>query len=133
VSKPGGFILANICFKAQGDVGPLTCYTNKERIVMFLKAWLRDPASQRQIAHRDRIREAARIWKLLCPGSRKRWEYASKKASTRINGYNMFVHWIMTGVDSQIEAVELQSGHQLLPLCFADDTCCSAAYNDVIY
>lgn len=133
MSKPKQFILQGICFKAQGDVGPLTSYTNKRGIVCFLKAWLRDPASRKQIAHRDRVREAARLWQLLCPGCKRRWEIASKKAGTQLNGYNLFVHWVMTGEDSNIEAIERQSGHTLLPPIFADDSLCSAAYNDVVY
>ena len=79
MSKPKQFILQGICFKAQGDLGPLTSYTNKRGIVTFLKAWLRDPASPKQIAHRDRVREAARVWKLLCPGCRRRWKSPAKK------------------------------------------------------
>ena len=126
-------ILQGMCLKAQGDLGPLTCYTNRRQIVVFLKAWLRDPASQKQIAHRDRIRECARVWKLLCPGCRRRWEIASKKAGTKLNGYNLWVHWLMNGNDTQIEAVERQAGHTLLPPIFADDSLCSAAYNDVTY
>ena len=60
-------------------------------------------------------------------------EIASKKASTQLNGYNLFVHWIMTGEDSHIEAIERQSGHDLLPPVFADDSLCTAEYNDVTY
>lgn len=133
MSKNAGFILQGICFKAQGDVGPLTSYTNKKQIVVFLKAWLRDPASPKQIAHRNRVREAARTWKLLCPGCRRRWEIASRKAGTKLNGYNLWVHWIMTGEDTQIEAIERQASHTLLPPIFATDSLCSAEYNDVVY
>ena len=120
-------------FESRGDIGPLTTYTNHTQTVIFLKAWLSDKASPRQIAHRDRLREAARLWHLLCPGQRRRWEIVSRKAGTHLNGYNLWVHWVMTGEDGPIETISRQAGHQLLPPIWADDTLCSAAYNDVTY
>jgi hypothetical protein len=126
-------LVGSMAFEATGDVGPLTCYTNRRQTVWFLKAWLSDPATPRQIAHRDRVRAAARLWKQLCPGARRRWEIVSKKAGTKLTGYNLWVHWIMTGEDGPIETISRQAGHTLLPPIFADDTLCSAAYNDVTY
>jgi len=91
MSKPGYFILQAICFKAQGDIGPLSCYTNKREIVMFLKAWLRDPASSYQIAHRNRIRACARNWQALSSQDKAKWERVTKVLSLYINGYNLWV------------------------------------------
>jgi len=116
MSKPGHFILQSICFKCQGDVGPLTSYTNKRGIVMFLKAWLRDPASEKQIAHRDRIRACARNWHAAPKSTRKAYEAATKKQSLYINGYNLWVCASMNPIGrSAIETLARQSG-QTLPL-----------------
>lgn len=116
MSQPGHFILQSICFKCQGDVGPLTSYTNKRGIVMFLKAWLRDPASPKQIAHRDRIRAAARNWKAAPISTKQAYERATKKLSLYINGYNMWVCMSMNrDARAAMPTIERQSG-QTLPL-----------------
>lgn len=111
MSKPGHFILQSICFKCQGDVGPLTSYTNKRGIVMFLKAWLRDPASPKQIAHRDRIRACAANWKAAPKSTRDAYERATKKLSLYINGYNL---WVCASMNqdgrSVIPTLERQTG-----------------------
>lgn len=116
MSQPRGFILANICFKAQGDVGPLTCYTNNKQIVMFLKAWLRDPASPKQIAHRNRIRAAAKNWNAAPPAVKKAYERMTKKLSLYLNGYNVWVCMSMNRLAREaMPTLERQSG-ETLPL-----------------
>lgn len=110
-----GFILGSCCFKAQGDFGPLTCYTNTKMVVIFLKAWLRDPASPKQIAHRDRIRAAAKNWNDTTETNRRNFERASLKGHTRLNGYNLWVHGSMAidGV-SHLQTLARQTGIVLL-------------------
>jgi len=107
-------------FAAQGDLGPWTMYTSKAQgksgIVIFAKAWLKDPTSPRQKAHRDRVRAAAQAWKALTAQQRKNWEAACKKLSLRLTGYNLFTHWHMVGDDTNIETVERQSGIPLIPI-----------------
>jgi len=107
-------------FAAQGDLGPWTMYTSKAMgphgIVIFAKAWLKDPTSPRQKAHRDRIRAAAAAWKALTPEARANWERTTKVLSIKLTGYNVFTHWWMIGDDKVIETLERQSGIQLLPL-----------------
>lgn len=111
MATPTGFILQGICFKAQGDVGPLTSYTNKRGIVMFLKAWLRDPASPKQIAHRDRIRACAKNWKAAPIQTRQNYERATKKQSLYLNGYNLWVCASMNQTGrSAIATLERQTG-----------------------
>lgn len=110
MSRPGQFILANICFKAQGDVGPLTCYTNHRGIIMFLKAWLRDPASPRQVAHRDRIRACAANWQAADPVVKSNYELATHRLSLYINGYNLWVCMSMnTSARDAMPTIERQS------------------------
>lgn len=116
MAKPGVNILQGICFKAQGDVGPMTSYTNKRGIVMFLKAWLRDPASPAQIAHRDRIRQVARNWKAESQTVRTAYEQCTKTLSMYINGYNLYMCVSMNPDGrSSLPTLERQSG-QTLPL-----------------
>lgn len=116
MAKPGHFILQSICFKCQGDVGPLTSYTNKRGIVMFLKAWLRDPASPKQVAHRDRIRHCARNWNAAPKTTRENYEKATKKLSLYINGYNLWVCASMnqTGREA-LQTLTRQTGIELPP------------------
>jgi len=90
------FLLSKICFKIQGDCGPLTTYTNRNGIVVFLKAWLRDPASPKQIAHRNRLRAAAKNWNAAPPTTRHNYERATKTLSLYLNGYNVWVAATMT-------------------------------------
>jgi hypothetical protein len=111
MSKPGHFILQSICFKCQGDVGPLTSYTNHRGIVMFLKAWLRDPASPKQITHRNRIRACAANWKKAPKPTRDNYERATKKQSLYLNGYNMWVCASMNPTGrAAIKTLERQTG-----------------------
>ena len=111
MARNNGFILGSCCFKAQGDFGPLTCYTNKNMVVIFLKAWLRDPASPKQIAHRDRMRAAAKNWNETTPQNRKNFERASLKGQTKLNGYNLWVYGSMAlGGISNLETIARQTG-----------------------
>lgn len=107
-------------FGAQGDLGPWTTYTSKAMgphgIVIFAKAWLKDPTSPRQKAHRNRVRAAATAWKALSAQQRTDWERTTKTLSLRLTGYNLFVHWHMVRDTSNILTLERQSGIQLLPI-----------------
>lgn len=98
MAKLGVGILQGICFKAQGDVGPMTSYTNKRGIVMFLKAWLRDPVSPDQVAHRNRIRACARNWQTLTKQQKAQYENVTKRLSLYINGYNL---WVCLSMNNQ--------------------------------
>lgn len=105
-------------FAAQGDFGPYTMYTSALRgsIVIFLKAWLKDPTSPKQKAHRDRVREAAHRWKQLTKHERETWELATKRLRLGLNGYNLFVSYWMVPNYLVIQTIERQSGLTLLPL-----------------
>lgn len=116
MSKNTRFLLQGICFKCQGDVGPLTSYTNKRGIVVFLKAWLRDPASAKQIKHRNRIRACAKNWKAAPLQTRRNYERASQVGGTQLNGYNVWVCASMNANGrSAIATLERQT-HITLPL-----------------
>lgn len=79
------------CFRMQGDVGSYTTYSNQNQIVIFLKAWLRDPASSKQIAHRNRIRACAASWNAASPQTRRDYQRATERLSLYVNGYNLWV------------------------------------------
>ena len=105
-------------FQVQGDIGPITYYTQfkagKKTIVAFAKVWLSDPTTLRQLNHRNRVRAAAAAWKLLTPQVKADWQRACRKLSLRVNGYALWTFWHMIQDRSTIATIERQSGIQLL-------------------
>ena len=105
-------------FQCQGDIGPLTTYTQfkagKKSIVIFWKQWLSDPTTLRQLNHRNRVRNAAAEWQQIPKWLRKDWQRAANKANLRINGYALWVYWQMIRNRSAIRTVELQTGITLI-------------------
>ena len=103
---------------AQGDLGPMTCYTQrkagKRSIVMFAKIWLSDPTTVNQLNHRNRIRQAAIAWRLLPEIERKNWQRAAAKLSLKLNGVALWTYWHMLRQRSKIETIEHQSGITLI-------------------
>ncbi len=130
MAKVNQTLLQVACFKIQGDFGPLSTYTNRRGKVFFPKIWLSDPTSPDQQSHRDRIRSAAKMWQLLCPCMRYRWEAATKKPRLHLNGYNLWCYWFLTGDSDKIHTIERQSGRTLLPPIFQTDYLCSTCSND---
>ncbi len=107
-------ILGSLCFKSQGDLGPFTSYTNRRGVVWFLKAWLRDPASAKQIAHRNRIRACARTWNETTEQNRRDYERATKKLSLYLNGYNLWMSMSMNPLARDaMPTIRKQSGINL--------------------
>lgn len=99
-----------------GDIGPLTCYRNKHgKIVWYAKAPPTCPASPAQTIYRDKWRAAAVAWNALGPDLRARWELASKRASLRITGYNLWIYFSTTGDADAVRTVEGITGLALLP------------------
>lgn len=123
-------LLQDCCFTCQGDVGTLTTYTSKQEIIVFLKAWLSDPTSPRQQEHRDRIRCAARMWNLLCPCAKERWERATQSPRLMITGFSLWTMWFLTQRDDLIRTIERQSGVPLLPPIYSTDSLCGAGCDD---
>ncbi len=77
-----------------GDVGPLTFYTSqRQRHVVFDKRPPLNPASPLQLSNRNQFRVIARAWNGLDQKSRDRWEFVSKRAGCRCNGYHLWVWW----------------------------------------
>ena len=99
--------------QVQGDLGPMTCYTQKKKhvrsIVLFPKIWLSDPTTIKQLNHRNRVRAAAAAWKALPASERANWLAAARRLSLRANGYALWTYWHMTQNRAPIETIERQS------------------------
>lgn len=104
--------------QVQGDLGPMTCYTQKHKhrrsVVLFPKIWLSDPTTIKQRNHRDRVRQAATAWHALPPNERRNWLQAAKRLSLRANGYALWTYWHMIQLRAPIETIERQSGITLI-------------------
>jgi len=102
-------------WNSQGDLGPLTMYTDKRRqLIWFPKMPPLNPPSLRQTQWRERFRACGREWWELTTTQRKTWEQASQLARLRITGYNLFSYWILTQDDATIRTIESQTGLTLL-------------------
>lgn len=99
-----------------GDIGPLTCYRKKSgALVFYAKAPPTSPASPAQLIYRNKWRAAAIAWNDLAKDVRARWELATKRASLRITGYNLWIYYHTTGDAAAIETLEGITGLALLP------------------
>jgi len=107
-----------IGLQAQGDLGPMTCYTakkhHKRSIVIFPKIWLSDPTTNKQRNHRNRIRQAAAAWQRLPATEKTNWLRAAKRLSLRTNGVALWTYWHMIGIRATIETIERQTGIPLI-------------------
>jgi len=104
-------------FNTQGDFGPWTFYTDKRKgLVYFVKAPPLEPPSLWQTSIRNSVRLAAYTWRSLSEAQRKDWELATKRAHLKINGYNLFVFWILKHEDGCIHTIERLTRLKLIPL-----------------
>ncbi len=103
-------------FSATGDFGPFTAWTTRKgKIALALKAWLKDPESPSQAAHRARFRAAMQDWNRLTPEAKQNWQTVCRRLNLIVTGTSLWTHWHMSGDDDGIRTVEDQSGIQLLP------------------
>lgn len=110
-------ILRYLGFNTQGDLGPWTFYTSKRKgLVFFAKAPPLEPPSLMQIHQRNKFRLAGYVWRTLPEDVQGSWQTAARRASLRITGYNLFVHWITKQDDTVIHTIEAQSRIKLIPL-----------------
>lgn len=107
-------------FNSQGDFGPWTFYTDKQRgLVYYVKAPPLEPPSQLQLSVRNSIRLAAYSWRSLSPEHQRDWERVSKRAHLQITGYNLFVFWSLTKDHATIHTLERITRIDLIPLEYA--------------
>jgi hypothetical protein len=99
-----------------GDVGPFTTYTNKNgRIVFFPRSPPEKPASDAQLAQRQKFRDVAAAWKALTPAKRADWNKVQYTAHLSITGYDLFTWWKLGGDTDQKLATIARQGGVTLP------------------
>jgi len=77
----------------QGDLGPWTCWTKpRRRIVVFLSAPPKTPATFDQKHQRNKWVADSIIWQALNAGEREQWRLAATRANLRVTGFNLFMH-----------------------------------------
>jgi hypothetical protein len=98
----------------QGDIGPMTFYTNKNhKLVGFLRAPPLNPPTQTQEFMRDFYRDCATAWRALGAAERAKWNRVSRKCNLSISGYNLWC-WFTRGRDeSALRTLENQAGESL--------------------
>lgn len=100
---------------AWGDIGETTVYKTKRGKVVWLKKTYPDkPASPKQLARRAIWSAAAAAWKALTATQRNQWELASRRASLCMHGFDLWMHWSLTGDDAAMETLERQTHTTLL-------------------
>lgn len=103
-------------WNTQGDLGPWTFYTAKNQaLVFYLRAPPTKPPTPWQVTIREAFAEAAAEWRELPAEAKATWELVTHQAHLRITGLNLFMFWKLTGDDSIIRTIELQTGQSLLP------------------
>lgn len=103
-------------FLVWGDLGPLTMYKSKRgKIVAFAKTYPNKPPSERQLEHRALWSAASTAWNELSDPQRQQWHLAARRASLCMHGYDLWMHWSLTGDDSAITTLERQTSTTLFP------------------
>jgi len=105
-----------IGWNSQGDLGPLTMYTNQKRkLVFFAKMPPLNPPSFRQVLLRERFRLLGQTWSALTPDQRDAWNKMAIKGRLRIHGYNLYSYWQLTRDSATIRTIQHQTGITVLP------------------
>lgn len=109
-------LLSFFGFVLWGDIAEMTVYRSKRhKIVFFAKTYPDKPPSPKQQTVRQNFAAAIAAWRALSPGQRHQWHLAAARSCLCATGYNLFIHWQLTGDDKAIETLERQTGLALLP------------------
>lgn len=101
---------------AWGDFADLTMYRGHQcQVIVFAKTWPDRPPSAEQLAHRAAYKAAATAWSALSADQRAQWNLACRRASLTMHGYNLWLHWNLTGDDKAIATLERQTNTTLFP------------------
>jgi hypothetical protein len=112
--NPVHTIFRIIGLKCQGDLGPITCYTDRHnRVVWYPKAPPKEPPTDLQLTRRARFTLAGQLWNELTIEQREEWTLAARRAHLRISGYNLFTYLITSHRYDVIKTIEFQSDIQL--------------------
>jgi len=99
----------------QGDVADYTCYVSRRGdVVYFPKMPPEVPKSTSQEYRRELFRLAAAAWQQKTKADKARWEKATKAASLKLTGYNLWTFWYVTEDEPVIRTIERQTGITLL-------------------
>lgn len=114
--QPAERLFSLFGFVIWGDFADLTMYRSQRgKVVVFPKTYPGSPGSPLQQAQRNRLKAAAADWVALTEDQRSQWDLASRRASLCSTGYNLYLHWKLTGDDSAIQTLERQTRTTLLP------------------
>jgi hypothetical protein len=115
VKIPEKSLLHILGFNVQGDLGPITCYQNRNnRLVWYLRAPPQKPPTAEQITQREKFRLAASLWRELTPLQKSHWNTAAQRGHLRISGYNLFTFLIATEDWAIIDTLQHQTGTPLI-------------------
>jgi hypothetical protein len=113
--KQDNKLLALLGFNCTGDVGPWTLYTSKRgALVFYPRVPALSPPSAQQFSQRQRFSQAASLWRMMPQSARDNWELATKRASLKLTGYNLFTFWYTRRDLDIIRTIERQTSLQLL-------------------
>jgi len=100
---------------AWGDIGELTVYVSKRgKVVWLQKTWPEKPTSPLQLERRQAWSTAAAEWMELTKDQKRQWDLATRRASLCLHGFNLWMHYKITGDEAAIQTLERQTHTTLL-------------------
>lgn len=95
----------------QGDVGGVTCYTNRKRkLVMYAKSPPKEPPSYLQTRQRNHFRRVGALWSATPRATQQLWNDMAIKAHLRIAGYHLFSYFHLKNDRHAIQTLMNQTG-----------------------
>lgn len=106
-----GIPYALLGFRLAGDLGGVTCYTDrKHRVTVYPIAPPKEPASASQASLRGRFAAAQQAWKNLSDNEKQNLEAACRTASLRLTGQNLYISAAMKDMNANVQAIARQTG-----------------------
>ena len=100
--------------EVQGDIGPWTVYTDRfGRKKWFLFSPPTKPATEKQVAQRNRFKTAQANWKNLTAAQKFDLEEACLKLSIVMTGQNLFISAQLTGKQDALQVIARQTNLNL--------------------
>ncbi len=94
----------------QGDLGGVTCYTNRKRkLVVYAKSPPKEPASYLQTRQRNHIRRVAALWSATPDDIKQLWNLCANRAHLRIPGYHLFCYFHLKNDRPAIQTLMTQT------------------------
>lgn len=94
----------------QGDLGPLTTYTNKNgKLVVFPRAPPLNPPTPEQKALRQKFASVALLWHAMPRRKKDEWLQLARSARLRMTGYGLFTWWVITHDNTTLETIRRQA------------------------